>query len=87
MVHVKTAGNVYALSSGKQLQWAELPQWLRKSIEEHEMVSESTCGEIRAKLEKCIIDEGFWEEDCVGLLSEYDKCQTSNAQSWENVRT
>ena len=78
MVQIKSGGELYSVSSGKQVEWKDLPVWLKKEIAAQESATQ-LCISQRVELERCIQEQGFWEEDCVNLLAEYDKCETSQS--------
>lgn len=74
MVNVKSAGETYTLSSGKQMSWEEVPKWFKEGEKEEASVKKP-CPELRDTMQKCVEEKGFWHVDCVAALEAFDQCQ------------
>ena len=78
-VQVTSAGETYHFSTGKKMEWKDVPEWFKQSVET-EMRKKQICILEQEDAQKCILEKGFWNETCVTLWEAFNRCvEVSNS--------
>ena len=74
MVTIKGGGETYQIASGKKMDWEQVPQHFKDELNEQERLQPPQCADVRARTQACIIEKGFWNEECCTLREAFDLC-------------
>jgi hypothetical protein len=74
MVAIKGGGVTYQIASGKKMEWEQVPQQFKDELNEQEKLQPQECSDVRTRTQTCIIEKGFWNEECCALREAFDLC-------------